>query len=256
MKYAFLCFVLGLGTAWAQSSGDTAEAHRAAAKAAAGTDFKGVYDIACPAEAPRRPAAARGRGRSATPRPDPPREQWYAEPVKVFDNLYFLGTKVHESWAITTPAGIIILDTLYNYAAKDEIADGLRKVGLDPANIKYVVISHGHGDHDGGAKYLQDTFHAHILLSAPDWAMAERDTRNPRPRQDMIVTDAQKLTLGGETMSLYITPGHTPGTISSLVPVTDHGTRHLAAEWGGTAISPATPIQQLRDYIKSAERFR
>src|SRR5205823_8667 len=90
-------------TVWlatAQTKPDTAEAHRAAAKVAAGTDLMGIYDAACPAPgAPgargggqrgpgAAPGAAAGAGRG-TPRPDPPREQWYAEPVKVFDNLYF-----------------------------------------------------------------------------------------------------------------------------------------------------------------------
>jgi len=230
-------------------------AHRTAAKAAAGQDLVGVYNTACPSEAPPAPrpvvaGAARG------PRPDPPRDQWYAEPVKVFDNLYFVGTKVHGSWAVTTSDGIIVLDTLFGYATEPEIADGLKKLGLDPSNIKYVIVSHGHGDHSGGAKFLQDQFKAHLILSAPDWDLMDRDTRNPNPRRDLIATDGEKLTLGDTTLTLDITPGHTPGTISTLVPVKDGGRPHLAAEWGGTAITPATPIPMLEAYVKSASRFR
>ncbi len=243
--------------AFGQSIPDTIDGHRAAAKAAAGQDLIGIYNRACPGDAPtaaRGPVA--GRGAAAARRPDPPREQWYAEPVKVFDNLYFLGTKIHGSWAVTTSDGIIIIDTLYSYAAEPEIVEGLRKLGLDPANIKYVVVSHGHGDHDAGAKLLQDQFHPHILFSAADWDLAERDTRNPIPRRDMVATDGEKLKLGDTTITLYITPGHTPGTISTLVPVKDLGRPHLAAEWGGTALSTATPIPMIEAYIKSAERFR
>lgn len=241
----------------AQSIPDTIDGHRFAARAAAGQDLVGIYNRVCPSETPapqgRGPA---GRGAANAPRPDPPREEWYAEPVKVFDNLYFLGTKIHGSWAVTTSDGIIIIDTLYSYAAGPEIVEGLRKLGLDPATIKYVVVSHGHGDHDAGAKLLQDEFHPHILFSAADWELAERDTRNPIPRRDMVATDGEKLKLGDTTLTLYITPGHTPGTISTLVPVKDLGRPHLAAEWGGTALSTATPIPMLEAYIKSAERFR
>lgn len=157
---------------------------------------------------------------------------------------------------MTTSDGIIVIDALYSYAAEPEIADGLRKLGLDPAKIKYVVVSHGHGDHHGGAKFLQDTFSPHLILSATDWDLVERDTRNPKPRRDMLATDGEKLTLGDTTLTLYITPGHTPGTMSTLVPVKDLGRPHLAAEWGGTAISPTTPIPMLQAYVKSAERFR
>ena len=53
------------------------------------------------------------------PRPDPPRDSWYAEPAKVFDNVYWVGTKINSAWAIKTSAGIILLDTMYNYAAED-----------------------------------------------------------------------------------------------------------------------------------------
>ena len=57
----------------------------------------------------------------------------------------------------------------------------------------------------------------------------------------MVVTDGQKITLGDVTVTLHITPGHTPGTLSMIIePLTnkksvasDDG-RHVAAIWGGT----------------------
>ena len=64
----------------------------------------------------------------------------------------------------------------------------------------------------------------------------------PAPKRDIVATDGQKLTLGDTTLTLYLTPGHTPGTISTLVPVKDGGRPHLAAAWGGTAFNfPRTP---------------
>ena len=98
--------------------------------------------------------------------PEPIRrvESWYAEPAQVFDNVYWVGTKINSAWAIKTSAGIILLDTMYNYAAETEIVDGLKKLGLDPATIKYVIVSHGHGDHDEGAKLLQDKYGARVIM--------------------------------------------------------------------------------------------
>lgn len=243
---------------WGQSPAipDTVEAHKAAAKLAAGTDFMGVYDAACPADTPQpaRGPGAPGAGRG--PRPDPPREQWYAEPVKVFDNLYYVGTKVHGAWAVTTPEGIIVIEALFGYAAGPEIAEGLKKVGLDPVNIKYVIVSHGHGDHSGGMKYLQDTYNPKMILSEADWDLLDKDTRNPKARRDMVATDGQKLTLGGETLTLYVTPGHTAGTLSTLIPVMDGKQKHLAVEWGGTVIGTSTPIPMLESYIRNAGRLK
>ena len=66
----------------------------------------------------------------------PDRATWYAQPYKVFDNLYFLGTQIHSAWALTTSDGIIVIDTLFDYAIDPEIVDGLTKLKLDPKSIK------------------------------------------------------------------------------------------------------------------------
>jgi len=250
----------------AQSPNSRVDAHVAAAKAAAGADFIGVFNRVCaqavpPAEpaAVTRPAAPRRTG-------PPAREDWHAEPVKVFGNLDFLGQTEYSVWAVTTSAGIILIDAIFDYSVDDEVVGGLKKLGLDPATIKYVVISHGHSDHSGGAKYLQDRFSARVILAAADWDLLDKSTQT-KPRRDIVATDGQKLTLGDTTITLYVTPGHTMGTLSTLIPVTDHGTPHVAAAWGGTAfnwvanrtayITPERPDRfWFETYIASARRFK
>ena len=88
----------------------------------------------------------------------PPRASWYAEPAKVFDNLYFVGGKVHSSWALTTREGIILFDTIYPYNSEELIVGGMKKVGLDPKDIKYLIVSHAHQDHIGGAEMMQKRY--------------------------------------------------------------------------------------------------
>src|SRR5215470_12424641 len=241
--------VLGAPVALAQS-GDTAEAHRAAAKAAAGQDFVGLLSSVCPE--PRAQTAPAGPRRQGPP----PASQWHVEPAKVFDNLYFVGQKDVSSWAVTTSAGIIIIDSIWEYSVEDEIVGGLKKLGLNPADIKYVIVSHGHGDHVGGAKYLQDHFGAKVILSAADWDLVYKDIRPEiRPKRDIVASDGQKITLGDETITVYVTPGHTPGALSMLIPVKDHGESHLAAQWGGTAFNFAPTRANFQIYIDSARRF-
>jgi metallo-beta-lactamase class B len=250
---------LGLFGLILQAQNPEIDAHVAAAKAAVGRDHQVLFTSLCSAE-PSGPGTRRGgpAPSSATapaPAPGPPaKETWHAEPVKVFDNLYFLGMKEFSAWAVTTSEGIIVIDSLFDYSVDDEIAEGLKKVGLDPAKIKYVVISHGHSDHSGGAKYLQDSYKARVLLSAADWDLLDRG-RGARPARDLVASDGQKLTLGDTTISIYLTPGHTAGTLSYLIPVKDHGTPHLVAEWGGTAFNfPRTP-ENFKAYTASAIRF-
>ena len=159
-------------------------------------------------------AGARGGGPGAGAggqRQGPPdRSTWYAEPVKVFDNLYFLGQTEYSVWAVTTSEGIIVIDTIFDYSVEEEVAGGLKKLGLDPATIKYAVVTHPHPDHHGGAKFLQDRYGTRVIMSAADWDFLDR-TSGTKPKRDMVATDGQKLTLGDTTLTLYITPGHTRG---------------------------------------------
>jgi metallo-beta-lactamase class B len=249
----------------AQSSAGRVDAHVAAAKIAAGTDFAGVFNRTCAEAVPSAQSTPRALAAPRPPGP-PARETWHAEPVKVFDNLYFLGQTEYSVWAVTTSEGIILIDSIFDYSVDDEVSGGLRKMGLDPATIKYVVISHGHSDHSGGAKFLQDRYNARIILTAPDWDLLGRSS-GTKPRRDMVAVDGQKLTLGDTTLTLYNTPGHTLGTISTIIPVKDHGTPHVAAHWGGTAfnwtanrtayITPERPDSfWFSTYSASARRFK
>ena len=254
-------------------SPDTSAAHRAVARNLAGKDFPELLNSVCPEPRPAESgggAAGRagaggatgGRGTAApAARQVPARDTWHKEPVKVFDNLYFVGQSEYSAWAVTTSDGIIIIDTIFDYSVEDEVVGGLKTLGLNPAQIKYVIVSHGHFDHSGGAKFLQDTYKARVLMSEADWNLLARNPNAVQPKRDIVVTDGMKLTLGDTTLTLYLTPGHTPGTISTLIPVKDNGRPHLMAEWGGTGFNfTITPDRQrdywLKTYAASAQRFR
>ena len=108
-----------------QNANDTPEAHVALAKTAAGDDYSNLFNFLCTVPVARggAPDGAAGGG----PRQGPPdRSTWYAEPVKVFDNLYFLGQTVYSVWAVTTSQGIIVIDTIFVYAVEEEVAGGLK----------------------------------------------------------------------------------------------------------------------------------
>jgi metallo-beta-lactamase class B len=228
--------------------------HIAAAREAAGAEHAGMVDRLCPKSTPPVPGTAAPANAAAPP--DPPRERWHAEPQKVFDNLYFVGMTEFASWAVTTTDGIIVIDPLFDYSVEDEVVGGLRKLGLDPANIRYVLISHGHLDHAGGAKLLQQRFGARLLMSAADWDLVEHDNPRWKPDRDLVITDGEKLTLGNTTLTLYITPGHTNGTVSTLIPLTDGGQKHVAMLWGGTLFNFAPDAARFKAYADSAARMR
>jgi metallo-beta-lactamase class B len=236
----------------------TVDSHLAASKAAARTQFSALQQRVCESAIPA-PAAAGARagggggGRQAGP---PPAAQWHAEPAKVFDNLYFVGMTEYSAWALTTSQGIIVIDTIFDYSVEDEVVNGLKKLGLNPADIKYALVSHAHTDHIGGAKYLQDHFGAKVVMSKEDWEFADRTIpERIRPKRDIEAKDGDTLTLGDTTITLHLTPGHTPGTLSSIYQVKDRGRTHTVATWGGTTIQGGKPETYLA-YIASADRYR
>jgi metallo-beta-lactamase class B len=251
----------------AQSSQSEVDARVAAARSAAGMEFRNTFINLClpaggggarqgagaPAAggAAANPAArgagrgtgAAGRGAAQAPArggtgQTPDRANWYAPPFKIFDNFYWLGTRQHSSWALQTSEGLIIIDTNFAWATEPEIIDGLTKLGLNPRDIKYVVISHAHGDHDQGAAELQKRFGAKVVMGEPDWASTLQRPATAAggvPTKDVTVgPDGYKLTLGDTTVQIVSTPGHTPGTLSYVFPVKDQGRTVMAAYSGGT----------------------
>src|SRR5262249_12546531 len=148
------------------------------------------------------------------------------EPAKVFDDVYFVGTKDRSAWALTTADGIILIDTTFEYEAEQVIVGNLKKLGFDPASVKYVIISHAHSGEIGGAKLMQDRYGSRIVIGAGDWDTIEKPVNqfpNGKPRRDIAVNDVQKITLGGRTVTLVPMPGHTAGTLSMIFEVKDRG---------------------------------
>jgi metallo-beta-lactamase class B len=242
---------LSVAGALAQQGANTIDAHLAAAKAAAGFDYAGTLVRVCiaPQTAP---------GADVTPPPPPDRATWFTEPAKVFDNLYFVGTKIHSSWALMGREGIILIDTLYDYASEEAIVGGLKKLGLDPAAVKYVIISHAHGDHVGGAKLMQERFGARIVMGGSDWDAIEKSVNqypNGKPKRDIVAADGQQIMLGDASVTLVATPGHTPGTLSMLFEVKD-GSRPLTVAYsGGTAFNFVNDVPHFDTYIASQRKM-
>src|SRR5579863_10760007 len=240
-------------TAFAQNPPDSVDAHLIAARTAAGFDFTGTLARLCVA-----PVAVPATLRDMAPGPAPARDTWFTEPAKVFDNLYFVGSKIHSSWALTTSAGIILIDTLFTYNSEEEIVGGLKKLRLDPATVKYVIISHAHADHVGGAKMMQDRFGSRIVMGGPDWDSIERSVNGypqGKPRRDIVADDGQKITLGDTTVTIVATPGHTPGTLSMIFTVKDNGRPLTVAYSGGTAFNFPSTATNFDIYIKSQNKM-
>jgi len=243
---------LGAAPLGAQPAPDSIDAHLAAAKRASGVEWRGLLGALCvsPANAPPRDVA---------PSPPPPdRAKWYMEPAKVFDDLYFVGTKDRSAWVLPPSEGIILIDTTFEYESEDVIVSGIKKLGFDPASVKYVIITHAHAGEVGGAKLMQERFGSRIVIGEGDWEMIEKSVNqfpNGKPKRDIAVTAEQKITLGGRTVTIVPMPGHTPGTLSLIFQVTDRGSPRTVAFSGGTEFNFVNDVPHFDLYIASARKF-
>ena len=243
----------------AQTGADSIEAHIAAGKRAAGgrdntPEFYGLVTALCVAPLNE----TNNRPDSPAPRMDPDRARAYLEPKKAFDDLYWMGTASRSTWALRTRDGIILYDTQGVYDAEALIVGGLKKLGLDPATIKYVIVSHAHLNEVGGAKLLQERYGARIVMGAADWdfvAQSQNGFPNGKPKRDIIATDGMKITLGGKTVTLYLTPGHTPGSISGIFQVSDHGKPLTVVYSGGTEFNFENDVPHFDTYLASVRKL-
>src|SRR5512134_1391216 len=180
------------------------------AKKSAGTDWIEAYDFIC----------AFNPGRAN--RPDDPE----IEPTRVFDNLYVIGRTSTVVWAVTTSSGIVLIDSGYGDQLESVLLPGMKKLGLDPAQVKYVFVGHGHGDHFGGASYFQQRG-ARVVLAGPDWDLIEKPAPaggGPAlqpPKRDVVAVEGQAVVVGDVSFTPVMIPGHTPGSMGIIFPIKD-----------------------------------
>ena len=228
---------------WAQQDTPQVREHLDKARSLAGTQWANAYQFFCVDP-------------HANSNDDPP-----IEPSKIFDNVYIIGNTGTVAYAITTSEGIILLDSLAANQVDSVLLPGMRKLGLDPAQVKLVVVAHGHADHFGGSAYFQDRG-AHVAMSAEDWDfIAPRPgaaTKGPAPpKRDIEMKDGQTVGLGEVRITPVLTPGHTPGSMGFLFPVRDNGKTYVAAMFGGTMLTATRPTpEQFDQYLTGVSHFR
>ncbi len=181
------------------------------------------------------------------------------EPFRIFDNLYYVGIDWVSCWLVATTDGLILIDSLYGDFV-DNAVDGIRAVGFDPSDLKYVLVTHGHFDHVGGAARFQEAWGARVGMTEADWELAEQPPSDPRyeidvPVRDMVIEDGDTLQLGDTEIRFYVTPGHTEGVLSMEFPVRDGGEERRAFVFGGVGLN-FEGVHRTNLYLDSVARIR
>lgn len=167
----------------------------------------------------------------------------YLEPFRIFGNLYYVGDKRVCCHLVDTGAGLILFDSGYPQATH-MLIDSIWRLGFDPADIRYIIHSHGHFDHFGGSNEMKAIYGCELLMSAADTASLREDPRRaligwgPKPNDaiawpDRELRDGEILELGNTKIKCVLTPGHTVGVMTFFLDVTDGETVHRVGYMGG-----------------------
>ena len=169
------------------------------------------------------------------------------DPLRIFGNLYFVGTPPASVHIVDTGEGLIMLDTGYQQSLY-MVIDNIYRVGLDPHDIKYILLTHGHIDHMGAAKALRELTGAKIALGKEDrdYANGTLDLSYAKEldmefcetfEPDILLSDGDDISLGNTTVRAVATPGHTPGAMSYFFNVSDGKNTFISGLHGGMGIN-------------------
>jgi metallo-beta-lactamase class B len=176
-------------------------------------------------------------------------------PFAIFDDLYYVGIDWVSAYLIDTGDGLVLIDTAWGEYA-DHVLDAVRRLGFDPADVRYVLPTHGHFDHVGGAGRIQRATGARVGMTAADWEMVTEPEPLVDPlERDWVIADGESLTLGRTRLDFFVTPGHTPGVLSIRFTVHDHGTPHTALVFGGVGLN-FDGVERTAAYLASVGRLR
>jgi metallo-beta-lactamase class B len=203
-------------------------------------------------------------------------------PTRIFDDVFAIGNSGTTVYVLRTSQGLLMIDALGAGDAaattaqlESQLLPGFQKLGLDPAQVKIVLVTHGHADHFGGSSYFQERYGSKVYVSTADWNLMEnppargRGGRGPAgpptplPKHDAELHDGDVVTLGDLRVTAVAVPGHTPGAMGFIFPVRDNGKRHVAALFGGAWLTPQilsddalqtfqTSVQHFKDKTRDA----
>ena len=181
-----------------------------------------------------------------------------------FDNVNYVGICWVSSWLVHTNDGSVLIDTLYG-PFTPVLLENIAKTGTDLADIKYVLMTHGHFDHVAGAAALKPLLpNATFVMTQKGWdeavASSKASQAGPRAWQmiepEMVAADGEVIKLGGNSFTVLATPGHTWGTASYAYDVQDGDETHRAVTIGGLGLNAIEGPAQVEAFIDSLDRLR
>jgi len=181
------------------------------------------------------------------------------EAFQIFDNLFYVGIDWVAAYVLETSAGLILIDALYDPWVS-HLLEGMTSLGLEPNDIKYVLVTHGHFDHAGGAAEISRRYGATVVMTKEDWTLAREPAALPEfamdvPANGQVARDGEIIQLGDTRVELFKTPGHTEGVLSLRYPVRDGDQTYTAVTLGGVGLN-FSGVERTQSYLASYARLQ
>ena len=187
-------------------------------------------------------------------------------PFAIASNLYYVGSKGLASYLVTTPEGHILINSSL-VESVPLIRASVEKLGFKFNDLKILLISHAHWDHNAGSAAIKAATGAKYMVMEGDVAAVEsggasdfhyagdRSTHYPPTKVDRVLRDGDEVALGGVVLVARLTPGHTPGCTTWTMSVTDGGKSRTAVIVGSPNVNPGYRLVSNPTYPQIASDF-
>jgi metallo-beta-lactamase class B len=188
-------------------------------------------------------------------------------PFRIAGNLYYVGSKGLASYLITTPKGHILINSDLE-ANVPLLQDSITKLGFKMSEVKVLLISHAHWDHDAGSAAIKKLTGASYQVMDADVPVVESGGKAdfqytskpewlyPPTKVDRVLHDGDEVKLGGTTLVAHLTPGHTKGCTTWTMKVTDRGKALDVVIIGSPNVNPGYKLVGNALYPKIADDYR
>jgi len=176
-------------------------------------------------------------------------------PHKIIGNVYFVGTEILGSFLVETPDGLILINSSFE-ANVPIIRAGVEKLGFKFSDIKIVLGSHAHADHQEGDAMIRQLTGAQVMAMAEDVPALQRMRPGGKDHSiDRTLHDGDTVVLGGLTLVAHLTPGHTAGNTTWTLKAAEDGKSYDVCILGGQGATAGQTFFNANGLTATGEQF-
>jgi len=206
---------------------------------------------------------ANGKSPEATGQSNVPPDWIEAFPAfKIVGNVHYVGSRVLASYLITTPKGHILINSNLE-SSVPQIRDSVEKLGFHFSDVKILLISHAHWDHDAGSAQIKKLTGARYMVMEGDVPVVESggkdfqysDVLYPAAKVDRVLHDGDDVKLGGVVLTAHLTPGHTKGCTTWTLTANEAGKSYNVVIVGSPNVNPGYKLVNNTRYPEIASDY-